>query len=118
MSDESPGTWLLGGGGLIALGSGLKWLWDKVAEARASRERKIEKREAAYVTKLEERLSKIEKQLDENSLAIALLVADIARREPGAAVLRQVQKILGASFPLQVGMPDSIHDPLETLKAF
>jgi hypothetical protein len=116
MSDDSPSTWLLGGGGLLSIGAGLKWLWDKVAHARAARERKIEQREGEYVAKLEARLSKVEKELDEYRWAITLLVADVARREPGAAVLREVQRILGSTYPLRADNFGTMQDPLDTLR--
>ena len=121
MTDETP-SWLLGGGGLVVLGGGFKWLWDKLASARTSRERKIENREHEYVAKMEARIALIEQKLTDQGaeltnhrIALTLLIAEVERIDPGAVVLRQVKKILGASFPLQVDIPADMRATLDTL---
>lgn len=121
---ETAIGWALGGGGLVALGGGIKWLWDKIANARASREARIEERETDYVTKIEARLSMLEKKIEHQDVkiehqerelanhrsAIALLVAEVARTNPSAAVLHQVGQLLGSSFPFSIQMPPDITD--------
>jgi len=127
MSDHPDNTliaWLLGGGGLVAAGSGLKWLWDKVIRHRAEREAKIDAREDEYVTKMEARLAKVEQtmgqqatqiheqsvELERHRLALALLVNDVAAHRPSALVLHQVRAILGQAFPLPFPTPNDVSD--------
>lgn len=109
--------WALGGGGLVALGGGIKWLFDTIVNRRATREEKIEERESGYVKKLEERLAVVEHtvaqqaaELERHRIALALMVADVARHRPNATVLRQVQEILGTAFPLVVPTPPDMTD--------
>lgn len=116
--------WALGGGGLVALGGGVKWFWTKITTSRASREAKLDAREAEYVSKIEGRLKAVEllvdqqtkiiesqgKELERHRLAIALLVNDVAHHRPGATVLEQAKAILGAAFPLMMPTPAGIND--------
>ena len=127
MSDQPDSPmlgWLFGGGGLVAIGAGLKWLWDKVINHRASREAKIEAREHEYVKKLEERLDDLEalvgkqgkalteqgEELGRHRVAIMLLVNNTRAKNPKDPVLQQVRDILGKAFPVQMPVPDDITD--------
>lgn len=111
--DNSVASWMLGGGGLIAFGSGLKWAWDKISNWRASREAKLEAREDEYVKKLEERLVAVEKlaehhsgELERHRLALGILIAKECRTDPNSTELMQVRAILGASFPVHLTPTD------------
>lgn len=121
-SETNPIAWLLGGGGLVALGGGVKWLWDKISNARATRERKIEAREDGYVKKIEARLAQVEsmltaqaREIERHRLSIALLVAEVARTHPTAPVLAQVERILGDAFPLHIGIPPDMQASLDAM---
>lgn len=117
--------WLFGGG-LIAAGGGIKWLWDqwtKRADKRQAeldaREHDIEEREAASVKKMEERLGALESkvsaqgvELEAHRISIHILVAKIARDDPHAPELLQVAELLGAAFPAHLHTPS---DMLATL---
>ena len=116
--------WALGGGGLIALGGGLRWAWDSLFKHSAERELKIEKREDHYVAQLEERLDALEttmrdqsrviteqgKELERHRVAISLLIHDVDFHRPGATVLKQVQDILGSAFPISLSTPKDMTD--------
>ena len=114
-------------GGLIALGTmiggGVRWLWVRIAESRETRDAKVSEREEGYVRKLEARLEAVEEQvrsqgqeLERHKLALALLVGEVTRNNPGAAVLAQVGKILGDAFPLHVFMTPDMTETLGSIK--
>lgn len=118
--------WLFGGG-LIAAGGGIKWLWDqwiKRADKRQAeldaREHELDEKEAASVKKMEERIGALEntvaaygKELEAHRIAIHILVAKVARDDPKAPELKQVAEILGAAFPVHLHTPA---DMLATLR--
>tara|TARA_R110000868_G_scaffold100109_1_gene275275 strand:+ start:24543 stop:24938 length:396 start_codon:yes stop_codon:yes gene_type:complete len=121
---EPPRTaleWLFGGG-LIAAGGGIKWLWDqwtKRADKRQAeldaREHEIEEREAASVKKMEERLDALESkvsaqgvELEAHRIAIHIMVAKVARDDPQAPELKQVAEILGSAFPAFLHTPSDM----------
>ncbi len=121
---EPPRTaleWLFGGG-LIATGGGIKWLWDqwtKRADKRQAeldaREHEIEEREAASVKKMEERLDALESkvsaqgvELEAHRIAIHIMVAKVARDDPQAPELKQVAEILGSAFPAFLQTPSDM----------
>lgn len=130
MADEpTTAQWLAGGGGLVVIGGGVKWLWDamwgrsdKRTLALDAREAKLDAEEAAAVHDLKERLTSIEgtvaaqgKELEAHRIALHILVAKVARDEPTAPELQQVADILGSAFPLHLHVPADMNDALGRL---
>lgn len=124
MADAPPSfaTWLWTGG-VVAIGAGLKWTWDKLTTLRATREAKLSAREEEYVAKMEARLAAAEKRLDDQEaelerhrIALAILVAKEARTNPGSAELLQVQSILGTAFPLHLSIPADMTEKLKDMQ--
>jgi hypothetical protein len=100
--------WLFVGGGVLAIGGGIKWLWDaffsrldKREKDIETREHELEQKEAKRVQVLSERVATLEKIVESQGeelrrvhLALGILVAKEARREPGSEELKQVTQVL------------------------
>ncbi|MDX3908432.1 MAG: hypothetical protein QHC67_01240 [Sphingobium sp.] len=129
MAEQPTSTlqWLLGGGGLVAIGGGVSWLWTQLTGWNSSRkaeldarEAKLNEEEAAAVKDLKERLGKVEdtvmaqgKALEAHRIAIHVLVAKVARDDPRAPELKQVADILGSAFPIHLQVPDDMTATLQ-----
>lgn len=125
-AEPTTQQWLFAGGGMLALGGGVKWLWDalwgradKRDKALDAREAKLDLEEAAAVQDLKLRLTAIEgqvaaqgKELEARRIAIHVLVAKVARDDPTAPELKQVADILGSAFPLHLHVPTDMSDTL------
>jgi hypothetical protein len=126
--------WLLGGGGLLAIGSGLKWLWDKATGLKNSRETKLEKREAEYVAKLEERLDELEQRIEDQGKEIKrsseratlagrfciMALDELESVKPGSIVVTHGRQMLRREFPELFSieaLPASIRAQLEEIDA-
>lgn len=122
--DPTPLQWALGGGGLIAIGGGVKWLWDALwgrADRRSAaldaREAKLDAEEAAAVQDLKERLTSIEgtvaaqgKELEAHKIALHILLVKVTRDDPTAPELKMVADLLGSAFPLHLHVPQDMGD--------
>ena len=122
MSDQPDAATFLWGGGLISIGAGGRWLIEKWTKWRASREARLEAREDEYVKKLEARLAAVEgvvtaqgKELESHRVAIAILIAKVAREDPSAPELMQVRDILGSAFPIHVHLPADMREQLASI---
>jgi len=105
-------NWLFAGGGLLAIGAGLKWLWDAIFSRLDKREAEIERKEEEHVTALKERVSVLEalvtnqgEELRRLSLGLDILIAKERRNEPESIELQQVMNIIATGDPLK----DSAH---------
>ncbi len=94
-------NWLFAGGGLLAIGAGLKWLWDAIFSRLDKREAEVERREEEHVTALKERVSVLEElvtrqgeELRRLSLGLDILIAKERRNEPESIELQQVMNII------------------------
>lgn len=94
-------NWLFAGGGLLAIGAGLKWLWDAIFSRLDKREAEIERKEEEHVTSLKERVSALEalvanqgEELRRLSLGLDILIAKERRNEPESIELQQVMNII------------------------
>lgn len=101
---------------LVAIGAGIwagiKWVWDRVMKARATREQKIEAREHGYVVKLEERIGELEandrQRAKENialRLAFEIVAAEVRRTNPDSTELKRAEAYLTAAFGLSMDTP-------------
>lgn len=122
MSDAHSSEWLLGGGGLLVLGGGIKWLWDRIFGRLDKRQADLDAKEAAIVRKMEERLKALEQRVEEQGveleahrISIHILVAKVRRDDPDAPELMQVGEILGAAFPLHLRVPTDMIDTLNRM---
>lgn len=100
--------WLFAGGGALAIGMGLRWLWaaffgrlDKREADIKAREDELEAREAERVRVLNERVAILESNLAKLSedhrrvnMALTILIAKELRLDPDSAELKQVTRIL------------------------
>ena len=93
--------WLFAGGGLLALGAGMKWLWDAIFSRLDKREAELERKEEEHVTALKERVSALEalvtnqgEELRRLSLGLGILIAKEQRNEPESVELQQVMNII------------------------
>ena len=109
MTDQAS-DWLFAGGGLLALGAGMKWLWDAIFSRLDKREAEIERKEEAHVTALKERVSVLEglvtrqgEELRRLSLGLDILIAKEQRNEPESVELQQVMNIIATGDPLKDG---------------
>ena len=110
MSDEHATTaqWLLGGGGLVGLGAGARWLiewWGNRDERRLEREAKLHGEESAKVQALNIRVDQLEDKITRLTVAVNILVAKEYRLDPKSPELLQVRAILGDAFPLHLHVP-------------
>ncbi|KQN09828.1 hypothetical protein ASE85_02520 [Sphingobium sp. Leaf26] len=116
MSDEpTTAQWLVGGGGLVGIGAGARWLiewWGKRDERRQAREERLIARESAQVQDLNSRIDQLEDKLTKLTVAVNILVAKEFRSDPSSPELMQVQAILGDAFPLHLHVPQDMHDTL------
>lgn len=94
-------NWLFAGGGLLAIGAGLKWLWDAIFSRLDKREAEIERKEEEHVTALKDRVSALEalvanqgEELRRLSLGLDILIAKERRNEPESIELQQVMNII------------------------
>ena len=101
--------WLLGGGGLLALGAGIKWLYDKFFERLDKREAAIEEKEEAHVSALKERVTVLEalvsnqgEELRRLTLALGILIAKEQKNEPDSIELKQVTSVIATGNTLGV----------------
>lgn len=122
--------WATTGGGILAVGAGLKWLWgqitarmDKRTAELDRREEELEEREEQRVRELSERVEGLEstvarqgEELHRLYAALNILVAKEERTDPGSVELRRVREILingvAAVFPVPLAPPPSA--PSET----
>lgn len=93
--------WLFAGGGLIAIGAGMKWLWDAIFSRLDKREAEIEHKEEEHVTALKERVTVLEALVEKQgedirrlTLALGVLTAKEQRQEPDSIELKQVATIM------------------------
>lgn len=100
MTDATT-NWLFAGGGLLAIGAGLKWLWDAIFSRLDKREAEIERKEEEHVTSLKERVTALEalvtnqgEELRRLSLGLDILIAKERRNEPESIELQQVMNII------------------------
>lgn len=117
-------SWLFGGGGLVAIGYGLRWLWEKITGLRETREAKLAKREAELEKRVNDRLGHLETEIaglkdeqEKSRVVIGILVAKVARDDPEAPELKQVERILGAAFPIAFGLPAEMREQLAQINA-
>ncbi|KMS58767.1 hypothetical protein [Sphingobium cupriresistens] len=119
MADEpTTAQWLLGGGGLVACGAGLKWLvewWSKRDERRQAREDRLRTQESQQVQGLNVRIDQLEDKLTKLTVAVNILVAKEFRSDPHSPELLQVQAILGDAFPLHLHVPQDMIDAIGKL---
>ncbi len=109
MTDATT-NWLFAGGGLLAIGAGLKWLWDAIFSRLDKREAEVERKEEEHVTALKERVSALEalvanqgEELRRLSLGLDILIAKEQRNEPESVELQQVMNIIATGDPLKDG---------------
>ena len=102
-------NWLFAGGGLIAIGAGFKWLYDKFFERLDKREAAIEQKEEAHVSALKERVTVLEalvsnqgEELRRLTLALGILIAKEQKNEPDSIELKQVMNIIATGNTLGV----------------
>lgn len=115
-------------------GGGVKWLWSQVTSRTGKREEDIKAREKAMDVARDRRFSELEAEVSGLSdrmetlaslvsvqrTAIHLLVAKIARDEPEAWELRQVEQLLGMEFPIflrtkAAPVPSDMRETLEKI---
>lgn len=94
-------NWLFAGGGLIAIGAGIKWLWDSIFAQIDKREAAIEEKEEAHVSALKERVTALEalvgnqtEELRRLTLALSIFIAKEQKNEPDSVELKQVMNIM------------------------
>lgn len=112
---DNPTTseWLLGGGGLVGIGMGVRWLlewWGKRDDRRQQREDRRAARESNEVIELTARLNQLEEKMTRLTIAVNILVAKEFRSDPNSPELQQVRVILGDAFPLQLHVPQDMND--------
>lgn len=101
---------------LVAVGAGIwagiKWVWDRVMKARATREEKIEAREHDYVAKIEARIEELEvndrQRAKENvalRLAFEIVAAEVRRTDPDNPGLKRAEALLTAAFGVPMETP-------------
>ena len=102
-------NWLFAGGGLIAIGAGIKWLYDKFFERLDKREAAIEQKEEAHVSALKERVTVLEalvsnqgEELRRLTLGLGILIAKEQKNEPDSIELKQVMNIIATGNTLGV----------------
>lgn len=113
--DPSTAQWLLGSGGLLACGAGLKWLlewWGKRDERRQDRLSRASKEESEKVQTLNVRLDLLEDKMSRLTIAVNILIAKEFRQEPSSPELQQVRAILGDAFPIHLHVPADMEDKL------
>lgn len=94
------------------LGGGFKWVWDRVAKARATREERIEAREHEFVEGLKARIDVLEardRQRERENvalrLAFELVAAEVRRTDPGNEALKRAESYLATAFGDPVKTP-------------
>ena len=109
--------WLFVGGGVLAIGGGIRWLWDaffsrldKREKAIEARENELEAKEAERVKALTERVTILEGALEKQGeelrrvhLALGVLIAKEMRLDPDSEELKQVTRILINGRPDPIG---------------
>ena len=119
MTDEpTTAQWLLGGGGLVACGAGLKWLlewWGKRDERRQERLSRANREESEKVQTLNVRLDLLEEKMSRLTIAVNILIAKEFRQEPNSPELQQVRAILGDAFPIHLHVPADMEERLGKL---
>lgn len=119
MADEpTTAQWLLGGGGLVACGAGLKWLlewWSKRDERRQERDERRNGEESKKVQELNVRMDLLEDKIGRLTIAVNILIAKEFRQEPNSPELQQVRAILGDAFPLHLHVPADMGEKLGRL---
>lgn len=109
MPDEpTTAQWLLGGGGLVGIGAGARWLiewWGKRDERREEREARLAGEESQKVQTLNVRVGQLEDRLARLMIAVNILIAKEYRSDPVSPELQQVRAILGEAFPLHLHVP-------------
>ena len=121
MSDQPPSSmieWIFAApllGISAALGASIKWIWDRVMKARATREAKIEAREHEYVKKLEARIEELEKNDHQRArenralwVAFEIVASEVRRDDPDNPELKRAELILTKAFGVSVDKPADI----------
>ena len=111
-----------GGGGFAAVWVAARWLLTFMIGRHDKRERELDAREAADVKRTAERVAALEarqKQLEDeqrrSSVVIGILIAKVARDDPGAPELVQVRKILSEAFPIDLATPAPLQASLDRI---
>jgi hypothetical protein len=111
------------GGGFAAIWHGVKWSVGFLTGRHDKRAAELDRREAELAKKIDERLgqleatvTKLEEEQRRTRVAVSILVAKVARDDPGAPELRQVREILRDSFPVDYGLPSDHQASLDKLK--
>jgi hypothetical protein len=97
---------------LGAIGSAFKYLFGR-ADRREARQ---EKREEAYVDKIEAKLAHFEERLGDLWTCVTVLATALHRRDPLDPALSRVAKILGDAFPIDLGTPPDMQAKLDELQ--
>lgn len=109
----------MGGGGLVGLGAGARWLiewWGKRDERRQEREARLQGEESAKVQALNHRVDQLEDKIARLTVAVNILVAKEYRSDPNSPELLQVRAILGDAFPLHLHVPADMEAKLEAIR--
>ncbi len=113
--ETSTSEWLLGGGGLVGIGMGVRWLlewWGKRDERKQQRAERRSTKEFQKVRDLNNRLEQLEDKMSRLTIAVNILIAKEYRSDPNSPELQQVRAILGDVFPLHLHVPQDMTDKL------
>ncbi len=116
---EPGGTTTLDWAGIIgasvlvlgAIGSAFKWLFGRADR----REERQQKREDAYVEKIEERLAALEKRIGELWTCFNLVTHALHSQNPIDPALQRAADILGDAFPINLNTPADMQDALRRM---
>jgi len=106
-----------------AIGTAVKWIWDKVASTAKSRAEKLAAREDDYVTRLEDRIAELEandRQRAKENLALRvafeIVAAEVRRSNPDSAELKRAETMLAAAFGVPMDTPTDMIAALARMK--
>lgn len=112
MPDVSTTDAVAAGGTFALVWQGIKWATRFIAGRLDKRERELNERElrldaqeAELVASLKGRLEVVEREIESLRIAVGIMVAKVAREDPAAPELKQVERILGTAFPMRLDMP-------------
>ncbi len=98
-------------GALVVIGAGIKWLFGR-ADRRETRQ---QKREDAYVEKIEARLKLLEETTGDLWTCFHLVANALHEKDPMNKALRRAADILGDAFPIDLATPPDMIAALDKL---
>ncbi len=93
------------------IGGGIKWLFGRADR----REERQQKREDAYVEKIEARLAVLEKRTGELWTCFNLVTHALHAKDPLDPALQRAADILGDAFPINLSTPKDMQDALRRI---